>query len=82
VAEREGQHFRNVSDASKLVPNAQFELTAASVDTQYFQVIGRLRIDQVVIEERSMVQRVGLNVRALQRERGAFETFVPQAGMR
>lgn len=79
VVEREGQHFRNVADVARLMPEARFDLTAASVDTQYFQVIGRLRIDQVVIEERSMVQRVGLNVRALQRERGAFESFAPQA---
>jgi general secretion pathway protein K len=82
VAEREGQHFRNVGDIARLLPEARFDLTAASVDTQYFQVVGRLRIDQVVIEERSMVQRTGLNVRALQRERGAFESFAPQAGPR
>lgn len=82
VAEREGQHFRNVADVARLLPEARFDLTAASVDTQYFQVVGRLRIDQVVIEERSMVQRTGLNVRALQRERGAFESFGRQAAPR
>ena len=73
VAERERQHFRNVTDATRLVPGARFDLTTASVDSQFFEVRGQLRIDQVVIEERSVVQRVGPNVRTLQRERGAFE---------
>ena len=44
VAERERQHFRSVADATKLVPAATFDLTAASVDTQYFEVRGRLRV--------------------------------------
>lgn len=79
VAERERQHFRTVPDAAKLVPGAVFELTAASVDTQHFEVRGRLRIDNVVIEERSMIQRIGPNVRVLQRERGGFESFAAQA---
>ena len=75
AAEREHQHFRNVADAGKLVPGATFDLTTASVDTQFFEVRGRLRMDKVVIEERSVVQRVGPTVRTLQRERGAFESF-------
>jgi len=73
VAERERQHFRAVADASKLISTATFDLTAASVDTQWFEVRGRLRMDQVVIEERSMVQRTGRNVRVIQRERGSFQ---------
>ena len=75
VVERERQHFRNVADATKLVQGSQFDLTQASVDTQYFEVRGRLRLEQVVIEERSVVQRIGPNVRTLQRERGAIENF-------
>ena len=75
VVERERQHFRNVADATKLVQGATFDLTQASVDTQYFEVRGRLRLEQVVIEERSVVQRIGPTVRTLQRERGAFENF-------
>jgi general secretion pathway protein K len=75
AAERERQHFRNVADAGKLVPGALFDLTAASVDTQFFEVRGRLRIAQVVIEERSILQRTGPTVRTLQRERGATESF-------
>ena len=43
------------------------------METQYFEVRGRLRMADVVIEERSMVQRVGRTVRTLQRERGTFQ---------
>jgi general secretion pathway protein K len=75
VVERERQHFRNVADATKLAQGALFDLTQASVDSQFFEIRGRLRLEQVVIEERSVVQRVGPTVRTLQRERGAFENF-------
>jgi general secretion pathway protein K len=77
VAERERQHFRAVADAIKIVPTATFDLTAASVDTQYFEVRGRMRMDEVVIEERSVVHRIGRTVRVLQRERGTFQGTVP-----
>lgn len=77
VAERERQVFRAVADAAKLVPGASFDLTSASVDTQYFEVRGRLRMNDAVIEERSMVQRTGRVVRVLQRERGTFQPPVP-----
>jgi general secretion pathway protein K len=82
VAEREQRAFRNVSDAEQKIPGAKFDLAFASIDTQFFQVTGRLRIDDVVIEERSMVQRIGRDVRVLQRERGAFESFTPPAVQR
>jgi general secretion pathway protein K len=68
---------RNVGDAAKLVPAATFDLSAAAVETHYFQVRGRLRIGDVVIEERSMVQRNGTTVRTLQRERGSFHDAAP-----
>ena len=76
VAERERQHFRAVGDVARIIPGASFDLTTSSVDTHYFEVRGRLRIDDVVIEERSMVQRTGRTVRTLQRERGTFQPLV------
>lgn len=78
VAERERQHFRAIGDPAKLVPTATFDALAASVDSNYFEVHGRLRLDDVVIAERSVLHRNGTNVRVLQRERGGFEaTAVP-----
>lgn len=74
VAERERQPFRAVNDVKKLLPQgAAFGEGTASVGSRFFLVRGRLRMDDVVIEERSVVQRDGLNVRTLRRERGAFE---------
>lgn len=83
VTERERQHFRSVSDAVALLPaGAAFPDNAASVGSSYFEVRGRLRIDKVVIEERSVVQRIGGDVRTVRRERGAFESFAPTAAQR
>jgi general secretion pathway protein K len=77
VAERERQPFRFLDDAKKLLAKASFDATSNSVETQYFEVRGRLRIGDVVIEERSMVNRVGRTVRTLQRERGTFQGTLP-----
>ncbi|HEX7889544.1 MAG TPA: type II secretion system minor pseudopilin GspK [Ramlibacter sp.] len=83
VTERERQHFRAVGDERKFLPEeGKFEPNGVSVNSQFFEVRGRLRIDNVVIEERSVVMRTGREVRTLSRERGAFEAFVPADGRR
>lgn len=69
VAARERQHFRDPTDASKIIEGAKFDRLTASTQSQYFEVRGRLRFEDAVIEERSMLQRTGLNVKVLQRER-------------
>ena len=75
VAEREGQHFRKLTDLRPLLPEgATFPSGSVALASRFFEVRGRLRMDEVVIEERSLVQRDGLDVRTLQRERGGFET--------
>lgn len=72
VAERERRHFANVNDAKVLLPaGADLDASLVSVNTLWFEVRGRLRIEDVVIEERSMVQRQGRQVQAVQRERSA-----------
>lgn len=85
VSERDQSHFRSVSDASKLmVQHAQaFTEGTIGVASRFFEVHGRLRLDQVVVEERSLVQRDGLDVRTLQRERGVADaTALSQAATR
>lgn len=70
VAERERQHFRTLADARALLPEgAELSDKKVNVTSAFFEVRGRLRMDQVVIEERSIVQRQGLEVRTLHRER-------------
>lgn len=65
--------FRSLADAAKLAGEAAGPLNAAqhSVNSRFFEVRGRLRQDQGVVEERSVLQRDGLNVKTLWRDRGA-----------
>ena len=73
VTTRQFAHFRTLSDAGKVVPDAAGDLneTQHSVGSRFFEVHGRLRLDQTVVEERSVVQRDGLVVKTLWRDRGA-----------
>lgn len=76
VAERDRSHFRTVADASKLVGgglDSAFSDGQVGVASRFFEVRGRLRLDQILIEERSVVQRDGLDVRTLHRERGVAD---------
>lgn len=72
VAERQRSYFRSVADANKLVSAAAMPEGQADVGvvSQYFEVRARLRLDQLVVEERSLLFRDGLQVTTLQRERG------------
>jgi general secretion pathway protein K len=78
VAERERQYFRTMNDVTSRLPaGATFIEGMATLGSRYFQVRGRLRIDNVVIEERSMVRRNGSTVQTVLRERGASDTPPP-----
>jgi general secretion pathway protein K len=69
---RQNEHFRTLLDAGKVAPEIAGELTDTlhSVNSRFFEVQGRLRMEQAVVDERSVVQREGLNVRTLWRDRG------------
>jgi general secretion pathway protein K len=71
VAERERNPFKTLTDASRLLPALQGQLLEAQHGTRsrFFEVRGRLRLDDAVVEERSLVVRNGLNVRVSWRER-------------
>ena len=75
VAHRGSQPFRSLADASRLFAGHEqaFTTDAVSVASGYFEVIGRLRLDQVMVEERSLVQRTNMNVTTLQRQRGVAD---------
>jgi general secretion pathway protein K len=75
VAERDRRAFREVADAKQFLPEGgSFDSGLVAVGTRFFEVRGRLRIEDTVIEERSIVLRDGGAVRTVQRERGASET--------
>ena len=78
VSERSRQHFKTLADVGSIVPAAAGQLSEGqhSVASRYFEVTGRLRLvdgsQSMVVIERSAVQRDGLEVKMLWRERGSF----------
>jgi len=74
VSARQKTHFKNVSDASKLLGSGDSLNTVNfSIGSRFFEVRGRLRLDQTTVEERSLLQRDGGAVRTLWRERGTVQ---------
>ena len=73
VSTRQFAHFRALAEAGKIVPDAAGDLNEAlhSVNSRFFEIHGRLRLDQTVVDERSVVQRDGISVKTLWRDRGS-----------
>ena len=71
VTERERRPFLQVEDAARVLNNTEvvFSQELHGTRSRFFQVKGRLRLDNAVIEERSLVVRDDLNVRVVWRER-------------
>jgi general secretion pathway protein K len=71
VSERERAHFANLADAARLAPAIGDSGAGAqlAVNSRFFEVRGRVRLDQAVVEEVSVVQRDGVTVRTLMRSR-------------
>ena len=69
---RKMSHFRTLADAAKLVgePGNQLVATQHSVSSRFFEVHGRLRQDQVIIEQHSVLQRDAMDVKTLWRDAG------------
>jgi general secretion pathway protein K len=89
VAERGRSHFRNVTDAQRAIGASDASFAAGQagvgVSSRFFEVRSRLRLNQLVVEEHSMVQRDGFDVRILQRQRGLADRVAAapeQAGRR
>jgi general secretion pathway protein K len=72
VSIREQAPFRSVPDARNAIgaPATMFPLGQLAIATSFFEVRSRLRLGQLVVEEQSLVQRSGIDVKILQRERG------------
>lgn len=73
VSTRQSTHFRTLADAAALLgQGAKSSLNEGqhSVSTRFFEVQGRLRLDQAMVQERSTVQRDGLSIKTLWRDRG------------
>lgn len=68
-----GLHFRTLADAGKALVAFPEQLSVAS---RFFEVRGRLRVEQSTVEERSLVRRDGLDVKTLWRERGVVDVLM------
>ena len=77
VAARDRSPFRLLTDASKLVSGPNLSFGNVAVASHYFESRGRLRLGQLVVEERSILHRVAPTVQAVQRERGVIEAPLP-----
>ena len=83
VQTREARHFRTLSDVRDLVgASIDINESAHAVASSYFEVRGRLRLGDAMVDERSLVRKQGIDVTTLWRERGAFdrETTQPLPG--
>ena len=69
VSARQINPFTTLVDTAKVLGQAlKLESSEQSVNTRFFEVQGRFRLDQAVTQERSTVQRDGLVVKVLWRD--------------
>jgi general secretion pathway protein K len=79
VQERERSHFRKLEDAQNVLADGVFKIPRSvfnvGIETEFFEVRSRLRLDQLIVEERAMLERPsgGTDVWVVQRERGAVD---------
>jgi len=76
VTRRSEAHFVNLADAAKASGQSGVALSDAlqSINSRYFEILGNLQIEHTTVQEKSMVQRDGLDVKSLLRTRGVFNT--------
>jgi general secretion pathway protein K len=78
VALRARGAFRSFNAMTDAVPNAEIVDGQQSIATDYFEIVGKLRLDRTWVEERSLVRRSGNDVTILWRERGSGTTIPAQ----
>ena len=71
IQAREASPLRSTADArTRLHQPSDASLASLAVSTPFFEIRGRLRLGETLVSERSLVQRTGMNVVTLWRERG------------
>lgn len=73
VAGRSTHALSNAGDATRLLGQALPEDALVGYGSRFFEVRGRLRLDRSVFQVRTLVEREGLNVKALHQLRGALD---------
>lgn len=69
IQRRQRNAFRTPREVEVMIPPKKLDDARVGVLSNYFEVTGRLRLEDWSLEERSLVQRVGLDIVPLQRER-------------
>ncbi len=84
VAARDRKHFSTLAEANQQIGGTEGKFNDAqhAVATRFFEVTGQLRLDQTLVQERSVLQRDGLQVRTLWRDRGVVISPPPVTGRR
>jgi general secretion pathway protein K len=79
VRERDLSHLTALADASKAAGStkARFNDAQHSVSSRFFEIRGSLQVDQTTVQERSVVQRDGMEVKTLWRKRGVTPPSAP-----
>ncbi len=79
VQTRNTKHLNSLEEAGKAGGNAaaQFDPGQHSVASRFFEIRGQLRIGPTVVQEQSVVQRDGLTVKTLWRQRGVAQVSTP-----
>jgi general secretion pathway protein K len=79
IQARESKPFRTLSEAQAVLPGIDRVMIQErfGVQSQFFEIRGQLRLDTAVISERSLVQRQGLEIKVLWRER--FSATAPSS---
>jgi general secretion pathway protein K len=72
VATRDRKHFRTLAEANDQLGGREVKFSDGqhAVASRFFEVRGRLRLDQTAVEERSVLERDGRRVTTVWRERG------------
>jgi general secretion pathway protein K len=84
VAARDISPFRMPAEASQAIGGSanRFNTGQHAVGSRFFEVRGRLRLDQTAVQERSVLQRDGQKVITLWRERGVVSNWPAPARSR
>ena len=73
VQQRERQHWASVEAFQQALGRPLSLEGSHSVNTRYFEVLGRLRMPHTQVQERSLVQRDSQEVKVLWRESGSLQ---------
>ena len=79
VTARNATHLATLADAGKAGGKmaAQFYPEQHDVKSRFFEVRGNLQVEKVTVQEQSVVQRDGLEVKTLTRKRGVAPAVAP-----